>query len=428
MAARPRMRHHVSVINRDRWARKSERPRRRRSRLLRVAVLVSALVALTSTLSLAHSHRPAPAPSLSPLTAPSLGLSWADPKSAGPLSLAVANGILYVSSADSLSAYPASCTPTVGLCLKLWSDPVPDGPLSAPVVSNGIVYASSAAGFVYAFPARCHAPACQPLWIGQTGPRAASAPSVNTDFVYVASDKLYAFPAECGSADELCPPAWTAELPGPATDDPPALGGGLVMVASRDQSGGVYAFPAVCPDRCPPTWTGRTGGPTTGVVVSRNTAFAVSRGQVFAFPLGCRDICRPAWTGPFIQGGPFAAGAAGRPSVGAGRLYVGASDGHLWIFPLMCAANWCPPLGSVPLGGDPLSTPVVADGLVFLVSKGGLVTAIPDGCPPNTTSCSRPWSELLGSGAGSLPAVTSTDVFIGDDKGTLYAYGLPQPK
>jgi outer membrane protein assembly factor BamB len=114
--------------------------------------------------------------------------------------------------------------------------------------------------------------------------------------------------------------------------------------------------------------------------------------------------------------------------VGSSRLYVGASDGHLWIFPLRCAAAWCAPLGSVPLGGNALSTPVIADGLVFLVSTGGLVTTIPDGCAPTTASCSPPWSEVLGSGAGSLPAVTSTGLFVGDDKGTLYAYGLAQPK
>ena len=428
MAAGPRMRHDVPVMNRGRRARTPGMPRRRRSLLLRLAVLVSVLVAVSTTLSLARSRKPAQALSLDPLTASSLGLSWADPRTAPPLSLAAADGILYVSTGDSLSAYPVDCVPSGGTCPKLWSNPVPDGPLSAPVVSNGIVYASSAAGFVYAFPARCHATACQPLWIGQTGPRAASIPAANSDFVYVASDKLYAFPAQCGSADELCPPAWTAELPGPATYDPPALAAGLVVVASRDQSGGVYAFPAVCPDSCPPVWIGRTGGPTTGVVVARNTAYAVSRGQVFAFPLGCRAICKPDWTGPFIQGGPFAAGANGPPAVATGRLYVGASDGHLWIFPLNCPTTWCQPLGSVPLGGDPLSTPVFADGLVFLVSRGGLVTAIPDGCSPSTNSCLRPWSALLGGGAGSPPAVTSTGVFVGDDRGTLYAYGLPQPK
>lgn len=422
MAARPRMRHHVRVT------RQSRRPPRRRSRLLQLAVLVSALVAMTTTLSLARSHRPAQTVSLDPLTASSLYLSWADPKTSAPLSLAAADGILYVSTADALIAYPAGCVPSGGVCQKLWSNPVPDGPLSEPVVSNGIVYATSAAGFIYAFPARCAAAACQPLWIGQTGPGPASIPSVNTDFVYVASDKLYAFPAQCGSADEQCPPAWTAQLPGHATDDPPALGGGLVVVGSRGPGGGVYAFPAVCPDSCPPIWIGRTGGPATGVVVARNTAFAVSRGQVFAFPLGCRGICRPTWTGPFIQGGPFAAGASGRPAVGANRLYVGASDGHLWMFPLTCPTTWCAPLGSVPLGGDALSTPVVAAGLVFLVSKGGLVTTIRDGCSPSTTSCSSPWSEVLGSGGGSLPAITSTNVFVADERGTLYAYGLPQPK
>jgi outer membrane protein assembly factor BamB len=82
--------------------------------------------------------------------------------------------------------------------------------------------------------------------------------------------------------------------------------------------------------------------------------------------------------------------------------------------------------GSIAFGGDPLATPVVSDGLVFVVTTGGVVTAVPDGCSPGADTCSRPWSNVLDAGARSSPAVTSTGVFVGDNRGTLYAFGLPQ--
>ena len=402
-------------------------PHRRKRRLLGIAIGLSILVGLSAVGALLRSHRQTIQKTIGPDTAGSLGLTWTGAAGPGPLSTSLGSDAFYVATGDSLAAYPTSCTVPGGACKPIWQDHVIDGPLSAPVEQDGVVYTGSSSGFVYAFAARCPATSCAPLWIGQTGTRALSPPVVNSDFVFVASDRLYAFPARCGTGDELCPPAWSAELLGPASDGPPAVGGGLVVVSSRGTGGGVSAFPAVCNVRCEPIWIGRTGGPTTGVVISGGTAYAVARGQVFAFPLGCKGLCKPTWTGPFIQGGPFTPGASGRPTVGSGHLYVGALDGHLWVFPLRCSTSWCNPIGSLAFGGDPLATPIVQDGLVFVVTTGGLVTTIPDGCSPSSDSCTRPWSEVLGAGASSPPAVTSTGVFVGDDRGTLYAFGLPQP-
>jgi outer membrane protein assembly factor BamB len=248
---------------------------------------------------------------------------------------------------------------------------------------------------------------------------------VNSDYAYVASDRLYAFPAQCGSAAETCPPAWTADLPGPAVAGPPASGGGLVLVAMRGAEGGVIAFPAACSNRCQPVWTGVTGGPATGVTISGRTAFAVARGNLLAFSLTCRGRCEPAWAGPFIRGGPLIEpGAAGRPIVGDGRVYVGDLEGRLWIFPLSCPSATCDALGRVSIGGAPLTTPIVADDLVFAISSAGLVTAIPDGCRIGTEACAPKWSDVLSTSAGSSPAVSQTGLYVADDLGTLYAYGL----
>jgi outer membrane protein assembly factor BamB len=362
---------------------------------------------------------------IDPSTVAALSLQWTAAAGPGPAYPAVSNDTVYVSTGSSLTAFPTVCSRTNGACAPLWTDLVTDGPLSAPVVQLSSVYTTSSAGRLYAFPARCRTLACPPLWIGSAGHRPLSVPGVNSDYAYVASSRLYAFPAQCGAGAETCPPAWTAELPGPAATGPPASGGGLVLVATGGADGGVIAFPAACSQHCQPVWTGATGGPATGVTIAGRTAFAVARGRLFAFPLTCRGQCEPAWTGPFIRGGPLIEpGAAGRPIVGAGRVYVGDLDGRLWIFPLACRSVSCDALGRVAIGGAPLTTPIFADDLVFAISSAGLVTAIQDGCRIGTEACAPRWSDVLSTSAGSSPAASQTGLYVADDLGTLYAYGL----
>jgi hypothetical protein len=401
-------------------------PPKRRRRLLAAAVAACILLAAASTGVFLRERGHHPQVHLGPDTVSSLRLLWTRSIGPGPVSTTIGKTAIYVTTGDSISAYPFGCTVSGQICTPTWEYTAADGPLSAAVEQDGVVYTGSSSGLIYAFPSGCRSASCPPLWIGETGGRPLSAPSVSLDLVYVASDRLFAFPAKCGTSDQLCPPAWSADLSGAASDGPPAIGGGVVVVGSRSTSGGVTAFPAVCNARCQPMWTGRTGGPTTGVTIVGGTAYAVARGQVFAFPLGCKGLCAPSWTGPFLSGGPFTPGAPQRPAVGSGRLYVGSLDGRLWMFPLGCKAAWCAPLGSMAFGGDPIPTPNVSNGLVFLVSTAGLVSAIPDGCNPSDGSCSRDWSDVLGGSATSAPAATSTGIMVGDDRGNLYAFGLPK--
>ncbi len=403
-------------------------PRRRRGRQLLGAVVgVSILVAVAAAGTAVRAHRtPDPAPvAIDPQTVRGLRLQWTAAVGPGPAFPTASGDTVYVATGTSLTAYPATCSRTNGECEARWTDPVPDGALGAPVAQLGAVYTASSAGKLYVFPAQCAKPSCPPLWIGKAHRRPLSAPGVNSDYAYVASDRLYAFPAQCGAGGEECPPAWTADLPGPAAAAPPASGGGLVLVATRGREGSVVAFPAACSQRCQPVWIGATGGPATGVTISGRTAYTVARGRLLAFPLSCRGKCEPAWTGPFVLGGPLVqAGAAGRPAVGDGRVYVGDLEGRLWIFPLTCRTASCAALGRVAIGGAPLTTPVVGDGMVFVISSAGLVTAVQDGCRIGTEGCAPAWSDVLSTSAGSSPAATSIALYVADDLGTLYAYGL----
>ena len=82
-------------------------------------------------------------------------------------------------------------------------------------------------------------------------------------------------------------------MPGGPAAGPPALGDGLVVVASSSTRGGIVAFPAVCGERCRPVWTGRTDGPATSVAIGDGVAYVVARGGLMAFPLSCSDRCQP---------------------------------------------------------------------------------------------------------------------------------------
>jgi outer membrane protein assembly factor BamB len=402
------------------------RPKKRRGRVLGTALLVVSISLAGAAAAVRSQHRTdPPAVRIDPQTVAGLTLEWTADTGPGPTSPTVSGDNVFVGNGTSLTAYPTTCLRRKDSCAPDWTDPVTDGPLSTPVLQSGVVYAASAGGSLYVFPSRCDLPSCPPRWIGRAGKGSLSVPRVNSDYVYAASNRLFAFPAQCGTAGEDCPPSWTAKLPGPAASGPPGLGGGLVLVATRGERGGISAFPAACSARCQPVWVGSTGGPATGVVVSGQTAFTIARGRLFAFPLSCHETCEPSWTAPFVQASPlFEPGASGRPAVGADRIFVGDMEGHLWMFPLTCATDTCVALGRVAIGGAPLTTPVLADGVVFVVSSAGLVTAIKDACRIGTQNCAPRWSNVLSASATSTPSASATALFVGDDLGTLYAYAL----
>jgi outer membrane protein assembly factor BamB len=400
----------------------------RAARIAGIGLLV--VVLLAGTGALIRSLNTTGTEPITPTNVDHLVPVWTSSTASGPLAGAVVkDGTLFVGGADGLLAFRSPCTPADKTCRPLWHDRVAGGPLSAPAANGGVVYTGSAHGRVYAFPATCGVVGCLPLWKGNAGKGPVSSPGFNDDFVYVTSNKLYAFPAQCRSDDRACPPAWTGSIPGRAAVGPPAVGGGLVVVASSSPEGGIVAFPAVCVDLCQPIWRGDTGGPTSGVALSADTAYVVARGRLMAFPTSCTGSCEPAWVGPLpvadagthtgsttaVPVPPVAA-----PAYEGDRVAVGSPQGQLWIFPAGCEEATCPPLRHYDLGEEPLQTPVIDQNVVVVTSSDGVISAIADGCEGK--DCAIPWSQRLGAGVAGPPALADNAVYVGDDLGIVHAY------
>lgn len=396
-------------------------------RALRIAGVTALVVALLAGVGgLIHLLGREPTQAVTPANVDRLMPAWTADLGPGAMGgIATTSDGLFVSGADGLASYPLPCTVTAArTCAPTWQARVPDGPLSAPTTNGDLVYAGSADGHLYAFPAHCDAE-CRPQWNAAAGEGVVSAPGLNDDFVYVASGKLYAFPARCGTDDRTCRPAWVADIPGHGVTGRPAVGGGLVVVASGGPRSGVTAFPAVCIDPCKPVWSAETGGPATSVTLSHDTAYVVARGLLIAYPMSCTGTCRPAWTATAVPGHPFARGALGPPTLSGGQLYVGTSDGRLLAFPEGCGASVCAPTRSWLLGDAPLLAPLVQDQVIYAASTGGVLDAIPLGCDAASPGCGDPWSVTLGADAAPAPAATPDGLYVGDVHGVVHAFTVP---
>jgi len=360
------------------------------------------------------------APPLAPSGTPSP--TWAASLDTPITGLAVGGEDLYVAS-DQLTTFPLTCVVTVDGCASRWRGIVPDGPLSVPTVRDERVYVGSSQGQLYAFPASCDGDGCPPEWVGVAGSGRVSQPAATFDLVYATSDELYAFPTACASEDASCPPAWTADVPGRPAPGPPALGGGLVIVASSSARGGISAYPAVCTDDCEPVWTGRTDGPATAVAIGEGLAYTVARGQLMAFELSCTGVCRPAWRGPFRNGAPLATGAIGPPTVDGDRVLVGDDEGTLWVFRSTCEREGtrCGPIDRFPVTSTALHAPAIDGDQAVVGSTGGVVARVQLDCRSDE-DCDRVLVRELGSRA-LAPAVEAPQATIaGARDGSIEAF------
>ena len=341
--------------------------------------------------------------------------------------LAIEENRLYVAS-DELAVFPVTCVTDTERCGPRWRDVVPDGPLSVPLVIDDRIFAGSADGQLYAFASTCGTEGCTPAWIGVAGEGPVSQPVANFDLVYATSDELYAFPVGCASDGHACTPAWSADVAGRPADGPAALGDGLVVVASSSKRGGVSAFPAVCGADCEPTWTARFDGPATSAAIGDGFAYTVARGRLLAFPTSCAGRCEPEWRAHFTTGAasstgtPLAPGAVGAPVVADGRVFVGGSDGRLWVFTSTCDDARCEPIASYDVATTPLLTPVVDGDTVLVTSVSGSVTIVDLAC--ETADPCLPVTVLRLGSPALTPAVIAPDAVIaGADDGSLEAVG-----
>ena len=154
---------------------------------------------------------------------------------------AIADGVLYRSSAETLQALDAR-TGSI-----LWEVSIEEGELIGPVVSGDVVYVHSTVGKLYAFDARNRkAQDRSPLWVGKTaiqtngdGPRL---PAVGNGKVFVgANSTFYAFETAAGEESERNP-VWTAKVEAPFFASAPSVANGVVYSAAGNHD--IYAFDA----------------------------------------------------------------------------------------------------------------------------------------------------------------------------------------
>ncbi|HEV2581629.1 MAG TPA: PQQ-binding-like beta-propeller repeat protein, partial [Ktedonobacteraceae bacterium] len=112
------------------------------------------------------------------------------------------------------------------------------------------------------------------------------------------------------------------------------------------------------------------------------------------------------------------------PVVANGVVYVGSFDGRLYAFDAAgCGQARCAPLWmSAPTGDRIFATPAVANGVVYIGSYDRkLYTFRADGCGAFT--CSPLWvSTPLGDAIDSSPTIANGTVYLGADDGKLYAF------
>lgn len=382
-----------------------------------VVALAAGLLVAGGTIRMLQAADREPAP-LEPSGTPTVAWRADVP---GPVTGIATDGDLLYVAGDQLDVFPLDCVVEGETCRARWRGVVPDGPLSAPTVGDDHVFAGSVDGQLYAFPADCDAEGCPPAWVGLAGRGPVSRPAANFDLVYATSDELYAFPVGCATDDQGCRPAWTADVPGRPADGPPALGGGLVLVASSSTRGGVAAYPAVCDDPCAPAWTGRTDGPATSVAFGDGLAYTVARGALLAFDVTCEARCDPVWRAPFRSGAPFATGAVAAPTVSGDRVFVGADDGSLWIFRAGCDEARCDPLAEVRIADTPLHTPVVDEDRVLVTSADGVVARVLPGCEL-PAACDPVLTLELGADAVAPAAFAPYATAAGDAEGRVRTF------
>ena len=68
---------------------------------------------------------------------------------------------------------------------------------------------------------------------------------------------------------------------------------------------------------------------------------------------------------------------------------------------------------------------MIQDGVIYIASSGGVLSAIPPGCDGSSSGCGSPWSETLGTSTSGSPDATSHGVYVGDDAGIVHAYTVP---
>ncbi len=278
-----------------------------------------------------------------------------------------------------------------------------------PVVAQGTLYVGADDGTVRAFDATTGSPRwsfTRTVGIGsQLGLDGYVALSGDTLFVTSDSGAVYALDAATGKQ------RWLFPMPTPQTNiyTTPALGFGLVFVASGGLGGAVYALDMATGAV---RWTAAQGGGFDGQpVIVGDTLYvgANNPDTVHAYD---------AKTGASRWSYNTGAQVHARPAVGADTVYVGAQDANVYAIRVADQTlAW-----KFATGGN-APTPLIATGAaptldgqtLYVGSQGGVVYAL------DTTNGKPRWQVALNSAIDSPPTLLDGTLFVTTEEGDVVA-------
>lgn len=319
-----------------------------------------------------------------------------------PSSVAVVDGTSFVGSANGIYCLDA----TTGA--QRWRSPSGNYASSTPAVSNGRLFAGNTDGYLYCLDADSGAE----LWRFSTSTQSspASSPTVVEDRVYVQSGSGVVYCLDVADGREL----WRFSTGSAALDSSPAVDGGYVYVGNDE--GVVYCLGA---SDGAEVWSFTTGGRVRSPTVAQGFVYvgsadgnayclrasdgakvwnyttqynsdgpahgyhwgnavsepAVAEGKVYVGSSNFQVYCLDAADGSKIWNYTTNAQVYAAPAVAGGAVLVGSYDGNLYCLNVSDGSEtWLYPAGvfSPVNAGGSAGSPVVADGVVYVVGDGVL--------------------------------------------------------
>ncbi|MDX3850527.1 toll/interleukin-1 receptor domain-containing protein [Streptomyces sp. AK02-01A] len=230
-----------------------------------------------------------------------------------------------------------------------------------------------------------------------------SSPVIADDLVLVGSDDGRLHAVHRGRMTG----AWTAELGGGPVRSSPVVDGELVFAGGDD---GVYALDLASGERA---WALHTDEPVSSrpAVVDNTVYVAADDIDVYALPRSYAASVRWLWKRPAPGPGAAGSGPVSSPCLADGMIYVGGRSGHLnAIDAVTGTGQWSRRLGDLVS-----SSPVVVDGTVYVGSDDCHVWSL------DAATGRVRWDFETGGPVVSSPAVADGIVYVGSDDGFLYA-------
>jgi hypothetical protein len=316
--------------------------------------------------------------------------------------LAVGDGVVYVTTDESLLAFDVNCGTDGATCAPVWTAQPPQGGshLTSPVAfgrSVRVIYTLGGEGNIEGVRAAVYSEdscrggesSCEPIWDVGLGPGTIYSPGRVVDGVFYqqVGDRMSGIGPDCSSPSGACDVVFSVRALGDPHSQASSLYGpvstnGELVVASGD--GNLYGYAPGCGSDCEPLWFGRAAEYLEGdPVVAGGVVVVTVSHEIVAFQPGCRSdggTCEPAWRGE-LRGYGTIVHADERFTVVRDHL---TTPGRITVFDSSCNGP-CPPLWTAETPGR--AQEVVSDGQhVFVGIEGGKIVAYPlecsDGCLP----------------------------------------------